>query len=92
MANKRMRALVSGRVQGVFFRDSTREKAQALALSGWVRNLVDGRVECEFEGDPSGVKSLCRWLRQGPPLSKVDNLEIEAIETKGSEGSFVVRY
>jgi acylphosphatase len=68
---------VSGRVQNVFFRDSTRKKAQELSLCGWVRNLADRRVEVLACGDEENVKALAKWLWQGPPAAKVT----EVLET-----------
>jgi acylphosphatase len=65
------RFLVSGKVQGVFFRASTREQALRLHLSGSARNLADGRVEVIAAGDADAIEALGRWLRQGPPSAKV---------------------
>jgi len=73
---KRERILVSGRVQGVWFRDYTREKAQELGLKGWVRNTTDGAVEVLAEGDPNKLKMLEIYLWEGPPLARVLNVEI----------------
>ncbi len=61
---KRVHAWISGTVQGVFYRDSTRREAQRLGLGGWVKNLPDGRVEAVFEGDPDAVDALVDWCRQ----------------------------
>ncbi len=73
----RKRVIVSGRVQGVFFRESTRKKAEALGLSGWVRNLEDGRVEWVAEGLPIAVEALVRWCRSGGPiLARVDRVDV----------------
>lgn len=69
--------LVRGRVQGVFFRDSTRRKAQELNLHGWVKNLKDGRVEVFAWGSPESIKALEDWLWQGPPAAKVDEVSVE---------------
>ena len=65
------RCLVSGRVQGVFYRASTRERAHALGVSGHARNLADGRVEVLACGEPAAVDALCDWLWQGPPSAQV---------------------
>jgi acylphosphatase len=72
----RYRVLVSGRVQGVFFRDACRRLAQENGLSGWVRNLPDGRVEAVFEGSPENVARLVDWSRHGPRLAQVENIQI----------------
>ena len=67
---------VSGRVQGVFFRESTRRQAQALGLAGWVRNRRDGRVEIRVSGPVDALQSLQNWLQTGPELAKVTNIEV----------------
>jgi acylphosphatase len=67
----RIRALVSGRVQGVFFRAETREQARRLGVAGWVRNLSDGRVEVLAEGEALSVRNLMDWCRNGPPHARV---------------------
>jgi acylphosphatase len=67
--------LISGRVQGVFFRQSTRQLAERLGLVGWVRNRSDGRVEAVFQGPPARVAEIERWCRQGPPGAHVREVE-----------------
>ena len=69
------RFLVAGKVQGVWFRASTREQALALGLRGFAKNLDDGRVEVVAVGDASAIDALAEWLRQGPPLARVDRVE-----------------
>jgi acylphosphatase len=88
----RARILVSGKVQGVFFRDHTQRWASSLGLSGWVRNLADGRVEALVEGDKEIIESLERKLRVGPPLSRVDNVHTEWEEYKGEFLGFRVTW
>jgi acylphosphatase len=73
---KRMRVLISGRVQGVFFRAYTRENAVALKLRGWVRNLPDGRVETVFEGEDVNVEAMLAWCKTGPPYAIVKSVEV----------------
>jgi len=68
---------VSGRVQGVFFRDTTRRRALELGLSGWVRNLPDGRVEALFCGPRAACEAALAFVRSGPPPARVDGVEIE---------------
>lgn len=89
----RVRVIVTGRVQGVFFRESTRRKALDLGLCGWVRNLPDQRVEWVAEGDIAGVQSLIDWCREGGPLmARVDRVEVfEPPETPLSPGFLVLR-
>jgi acylphosphatase len=70
------RIFVSGQVQGVFFRDSTRQAATGLKLTGGVRNLRDGRVEVLVAGDEPDVQSLIKWLKTGPKLAKVSTIEV----------------
>ena len=67
---------ISGRVQGVFFRDSTRQRASELNLSGIVRNLRDGRVEVQVGGDEVNVQTLIKWLEIGPKYAKVSTIEV----------------
>ena len=71
------RCLVSGRVQGVFYRASTRQRALALGVTGYARNLADGRVEVLACGEPAAVQALCDWLWTGSPASQVTSVEIE---------------
>lgn len=72
-----LRATVRGRVQGVFFRDSTRREATALGLSGWVRNLPDGRVEAFAVGPRVACEALLAFLRAGPPRAQVTGVDVE---------------
>jgi acylphosphatase len=73
---ERAHIFVSGRVQGVFFRDHTRRWAYSLGLTGWVRNLYDGRVEAVVEGEKEKLEELIAKLKQGPPMSDVRDVEI----------------
>lgn len=84
-----VRALVSGRVQGVAFRHFTKVEARRLGLRGWVRNLDDGRVEAWIEGDAAALDELVSWLRHGPPAARVDHVETERVEP-GGHAAFVV--
>lgn len=73
----RRRVIVSGRVQGVFFRDSARTEAQRRGVTGWVRNREDGAVEAVFEGEPDAVDALIAWCRAGgPPRARVDDVVV----------------
>ena len=74
---------VSGRVQGVFFRQRTKERAQLFGLKGWVRNRSDGRVEGMAQGPGPALESLREWLRRGPPMAHVLALDWEEIEAGG---------
>ena len=73
----RARVRISGRVQGVFFRDSTREKAEELGLSGHVMNTPDGDVEAVFEGPEESIEEMVRWCGQGPPQASVENVDVD---------------
>jgi acylphosphatase len=90
--NVRVRLLISGEVQGVFFRSNTRDIARRLGLKGWVRNLPDGRVECAVEGEKEKVERMIGFCREGPPGSRVENLEIKWERPKNESGGFEVRY
>jgi len=81
--NARARFWISGRVQGVFYRDHTRRWASSMGLLGWVRNLPDGRVEALVEGEKGNIQSLEKRLREGPPLSRVENVQTEWEDYKG---------
>jgi acylphosphatase len=74
---------VSGRVQGVFFRDDCRREAALSGVAGWVRNRPDGRVEAVFEGGPDGVDRLVSWCRTGPPSARVAQVEVFPEEPTG---------
>jgi DNA ligase D-like protein (predicted 3'-phosphoesterase) len=88
--SKAARVTVRGRVQGVFFRDSTRERAQALGLMGWVRNAEDGSVQVHAEGPAPAVEELLAFLRKGPPDAEVAGVEAEEAKVEGHE-QFAVR-
>jgi acylphosphatase len=86
---KRARVRVSGRVQGVFFRAETRDRARSLGIAGWVRNAEDGSVEAIFEGEDEKVESMLAWCRRGPEGAYVDAVDVEW-ETPGGERDFRV--
>jgi acylphosphatase len=86
----RKRVVVHGRVQGVFFRDSTRERARSRGVAGWVSNRPDGAVEAIFEGEPEAVDSLVRFCQTGPRGADVNEVEVSDEEPEGLQG-FEVR-
>lgn len=86
MSVVRTRIVVSGRVQGVWFRASTRDAAAALGVVGWVRNLPDGTVEAVFEGSESGVTQAIAWARRGPERALVTSLEEHPEPPEGLSG------
>lgn len=75
----RVNVIVSGRVQGVSYRASCQREAEALKLTGWVRNLPNGAVEFEAEGDEESINSLIRWAKKGPALARVTQIEVSHI-------------
>ena len=90
--NIRVRLIIQGRVQGVWFRDSTRREAVSLALAGWVRNLPDGSVETVIEGPEDRVRRLVSWCGKGPPSAKVSLVEEAREAWTGEFAGFDVVY
>ena len=82
----RRHVVVSGRVQGVFFRDTCRNEAHRHGVAGWVFNRSDGRVEAVFEGEPSAVDALVSWCRSGPPRAVVADVEVRDEDAEGLTG------
>jgi acylphosphatase len=82
--------VVHGRVQGVFFRDTTRQRAMARRVAGWVSNRPDGGLEAVFEGDPEAVESMVRFCHEGPSGARVEGVEVAKERPKGLTG-FEVR-
>ncbi len=91
MGAARAHLLIQGRVQGVSFRYFTMQEARMLGLTGWVRNLWDGRVEVLLDGDEEVVKQMIEWCHQGPPSAAVENVEIAWEETTAEYNNFRVR-
>ncbi|MEM1586561.1 MAG: acylphosphatase [Candidatus Bathyarchaeia archaeon] len=92
MMRVRAHVFVSGRVQGVFFRYETRLRAIQNNVTGWVRNLSDGRVEAVFEGDREAVEAMIEFCRKGPPGAKVKNVEVIWENPTGEFKDFRIRY
>jgi len=92
--NEKVRAhvLVSGLVQGVFFRSHMVQKAKELGVFGWVRNLAEGRVEAVFEGERAKVKEIVKWAKSGPPGAIVDHLDLSWEEYQAEFSNFEIRY
>lgn len=91
MLECRVHVFVSGRVQGVWYRESTRHEAEALSLAGFARNLPDGRVEIVAEGPREALERLVSWCRQGPPAARVDHLEVEWLPATGDATGWTTR-
>jgi acylphosphatase len=87
----RAHVVVSGRVQGVWYRGSMQEEAARLGLVGWVRNRHDGTVEAEAEGPREAVDALVAWARTGPPAARVLDVQVAWIEPRGERSGFAVR-
>jgi acylphosphatase len=92
MPDTRAHVLVSGRVQGVSFRYYTQRQANAHNVTGWVRNLADGRVEALFEGDEVAVNHMVDWCRRGPSGAYVTDIRVTHGPFEGSYRGFNVRY
>jgi len=88
---KHYRIRVSGKVQGVFYRASTQEKAQVLNLSGWVKNEADGSVSIEAEGSEANLEQLLEWCRSGPPRATVDQVDFVEGALQHYDGFIVKR-
>lgn len=87
----RAHVFVTGRVQGVFYRASTRDAAVDQGVDGWVRNLDDGRVEAVFEGTEDAVESMVEWCHTGSSAASVDDVTVEYEPTEGEDGFRVRR-
>ncbi len=87
----RAHVFVSGRVQGVYYRATTRDTARERGVDGWVRNLDDGRVEAVFEGDRETVEAMVEWCHTGSPQAQVEDVDVEYEEPEGVDG-FGVRW
>lgn len=90
--NVRAHLLVSGRVQGVFFRANTKEKARDLEVTGWVKNRDDGKVEAVFEGDKGNVNKMIDFCKKGSPAAEVSDVEVNWEDYKGDFSNFEILY
>ena len=88
----RAHVFISGEVQGVYFRDYTRRKAQALGLTGWVRNMWNGQVEAVFEGEVKAVQQAVDWCYIGSPAAQVDDVEVSYEEPTGEFDDFHITW
>lgn len=92
MSKKRVHMHISGRVQGVYFRQNTLIMAGELGVNGWVRNTSCGRVEAVFEGDDAAVDRIVEWCKKGPSLASVQNIEIQEEKYENEFKDFRVTY
>jgi acylphosphatase len=88
MEKKQLHLIVEGRVQGVWFRDSTRRQALSAGVYGWVKNRADGKVEAVLEGDADAVNKVAEWCRQGPPGARVTRVHEQEEPWSGQFDSF----
>ena len=86
--NIQAHVIIRGRVQGVFFRVETRKAARSYGVAGWVRNLPDGSVEAVFEGTRQQVEQVLEWCRKGPPLGRVDKIDVQWESATGEFNAF----
>ena len=84
--------IISGRVQGVWFRATTKEKAKEYNVKGWVRNTSDGKVEAVFVGEEKDVEKMIQWCHHGPTLAEVEKVEVTSYTAKESFKDFTIRY
>jgi acylphosphatase len=88
--NVQAHVIIQGRVQGVFFRVETRKAASRYGVAGWVRNLPDGTVEAVFEGTRQQVEQVIDWCRKGPPLGRVDGVDVKWESAAGKFNDFSI--
>lgn len=91
MALVRVRTVITGKVQGVYFRLATLEEAEARGVKGWIRNRPDGAVEAVFEGNRQAVEDLLNWCREGPPRARVSNVTVDWEAPTGKYVRFEIR-
>jgi acylphosphatase len=89
--SERAHVRISGQVQGVFFRDSTRQKAEELGLAGWVKNTPEGQVEALFEGPSERIREMVSWCEEGPRHASVENVDTDFEGASGDLEGFEVR-
>lgn len=82
---------ISGQVQGVWFRQSTKEQAAGLGITGWCRNCPDGGVEAVFQGEKEAVQSIIAWCHNGPKIARVDHVEVEWPDSVAGFSTFEIR-
>lgn len=92
MDTTRWKMVISGKVQGVYYRASTEKEANRLGVSGYARNLPDGRVEVVAEGSPDALRQLHQWCQDGPPEARVRGIQVEEQPASGEFSAFGVKY
>lgn len=84
--------LISGKVQGVWYRATTKEKAEELGVKGWVRNTSDGKVEAVFEGDQNNIEEMIKWCKKGPDFANVIDVDVNPEKLSEEFEGFNIRY
>lgn len=90
MTKKKIRVMIRGRVQGVFFRMETQHAARRIGVNGWVRNRRDGSVEALFAGDAEKIEEMLAWCGQGPPMARVDDVAVQETDDQETYTDFTV--
>ena len=88
----KVQVIISGRVQGVWFRANTKNKAEQLGITGWVRNTNDGKVEALFEGEDDNIKEMIEWCKHGPTMAKVTDVRVKRNPDQDECNSFSIKY
>ncbi len=88
----KVQVIISGRVQGVWFRANTKNKAEQLGITGWVRNTDDGKVEALFEGEDDLIKEMLEWCKHGPTTAKVTDVKVKKNPDQDEYNSFLIKY
>lgn len=88
----KVHVVISGRVQGVWFRANTKNKAEQLHVTGWVKNTSDGNVEAVFEGEERDVHEMIKWCNEGPPPANVKNVDVKTQSPSNSFDGFSIKY
>lgn len=91
MSEKTVHVYIKGKVQGVWFRASTKDQAEKYSVNGWVRNMKDGRVEALFEGDTDAVDAMVDWCHQGPSLANVKDVKVQVLEKPAGCSNFKIK-
>jgi acylphosphatase len=91
MREKTVHVYIKGKVQGVWFRASTKDQAEKYSVNGWVRNMKDGRVEALFEGDADAVDAMVDWCHQGSPLANVKDVKVQVLEKPAGCSNFKIK-
>ncbi|WP_416839601.1 acylphosphatase [Haloferax sp. DFSO52] len=87
----RAHVYITGQVQGVYYRATTRDTARDIGVDGWVKNLADGRVEAVFEGPRDDVESMVEWCHDGSPMASVQDVEVTYEDPSGESGFYIER-